>query len=393
MALGNHDLDYGSEAFAACREATRVPVLAANLVDTGGRPYLSAGGKPYLVREVGGVRIGAFAVAGPDVQRLILPANRPPHTRWLDALETARAVVKTLRDTEKVQAVLFFGHQAREDDEAMARAVPGIDVVLGTHSHHKGGLTTIPGTSTRYIAPYQYLAYVSDLRLSFEGGRLAGVEGGLVPMDGRQPEDAEVAARVGELQARLRARRPERFAVVGRAARELTDAGISERPAPIGAWAAEVLRARAGAHVFFSTASSFRGGLPRGPFTREEFLSAIPYSNRIALTRLRGAQLREWLELSVSRRGSDLFSQLAGARYTLREGRLAAVEVLKDAAAPGRGFAPLDDAAVYLVGTTDYQASFVDGYRQIFAAGQGSHVTSMDVHDTLLDALKRGTAR
>lgn len=393
MALGNHDLDYGPDAFARCRASTRVPVLSANLVRDDGRPFFTEDGRPYLVREIAGVRIGAFALAGPDVQRLIRPASLPPGTHWTDAQGAARGIVAALREREHVQAVVFFGHQAREDDEAMARAVPGIDLVLGTHSHHESGLVTIPGTTTRYLAPYQYLAYVSDVRLSFDGGRLAAVEGTLVPLDARRREDPAIAARVSVLQAKLRIRRPERFEVVGRAARELTDAGLSEREAPIGRWATEVLRRRAGAHVFFSTASSFRGGLPPGPFTREDFLGAIPYPNRIATVRLSGAQLRDWLALSVRRRGSDLFSQLSGARYSLRGAGLGQVLVLKDPSAPARGFAPLDPSASYLVGTTDYQASFADGYRQIFAAGLSPRVTDIDVHETLLESLRRAPAR
>jgi 5'-nucleotidase len=393
MALGNHDLDYGYEAFAACRKSTTVPVLAANLVDSADRPFLSVDGKPYLVRDVAGVRIGAFALAGPDVQRLILPVNPPPHTRWLDAVQTARAVVKALRQREKVQAVVFFGHQAREDDEAMARAVPGIDLVLGTHSHHLSGLTTIAGTRTRYIAPYQYLAYLSDVRLTFEDGTLAGVDGGLVPMDATRPEDAETAGRVREMQARLRSRRPERFAVVGRAEMELSDAGVSDRESLIGNWATEVLRRRAGAHVFFSTASSFRGGLPPGDVTLEDFLGAIPYPNRIARARLSGRQLARWLSLSVKRRGSDLFSQLSGARYAVRDGAPSDIQVLVDPAAPEKGYAPLDPAADYRVATTDYQASVVEGYRDIFASGTERVMTAIDAHRTLLDDLKERPAR
>jgi 5'-nucleotidase len=292
-----------------------------------------------------------------------------------------------------VQAVVFFGHQAREDDEAMARAVPGIDLVLGTHSHHKSSLVTIPGTRTRYIAPYQYLAYISDVRLSFEDGRLAGVEGALVPIDASMPEDAQVAARVGDLQRRLRGRRPERFAVVGRTAMELSDEGISERESLIGNWATEELRRRAGTHVFFSTASSFRAALPPGSVTMEDFLSAIPYTNRTARVRLRGSQLLEWLALSVKRRGSDLFSQLSGARYAVRDGRPAEVEVLKDPAAPERGYAPLDPAADYWVGTTDYQAGTAAGYPDIFRAGSQGVFGTTDVHQTLLEALKREPAR
>jgi 5'-nucleotidase len=390
MALGNHDLDYGYEAFATCRKSTRVPILAANLVGTDGRPYLTAEGKPYLVREVAGVRIGAFALAGRDVQELIRQRDRPLHTEWRDALETARAVVHTLREQEKVQAVVFFGHQARGDDEAMARAVPGIDLVLGTHSHHKSALATIPGTRTRYIAPYQYLAYVADVRLSFADGRLSGVEGALVPLDASIPPDPQVAARVAELQMNLRARKPERFAVVGRTAMELSDEGVSERESLIGNWATDELRRSAGTHVFFSTASSFRGALPPGSVTMEDFLSAIPYTNRTARVRLRGSQLLQWLALSVERRGSDLFSQLSGARYRVRDGRPVEVEVLKDPAAPEKGYSPLDPAADYWVGTTDYQAGNVDGYREIFGAGSQGVFGTTDVHQTLLNALRNG---
>jgi 5'-nucleotidase len=393
MALGNHDLDYGSAAFAACRDSTRVPILSANLVLGDDRPVFTAEGKPYLVREVAGARIGAFALAGADVQRLIRPVDRPPHARWLDALETARRTVRALREEEKVQAVVFFGHQSREDDEAMARAVPGIDLVLGTHSHHKSGLVTIAGTGTRYIAPYQYLAYISDVRLWFEDGRLAGVEGALVPVDAALPEDPQVAARVDELERKLHARRPERFAVVGRTALELSDAGVSERESLIGNWATDVLRGQAGTHVFFSTASSFRAALPPGDVTREDFLAAIPYPNRIARVRLSGAQLLDWLALSVKRRGSDLFSQLSGARYVVRDGRPAEVQVLKDPAAPQKGYAPLDPAADYWVGTTNYQGGTADGYRDLFAAGRQGLFTAVDVHQTLLDALKAAPAR
>jgi 5'-nucleotidase len=393
MALGNHDLDYGPQVFEACRRSVRFPVLSANLVDAEGRPLLTVQGAPYLVRQVAGVRIGVFALAGPDVQRLIKPADLPPGARWADAVETARAVVAALREKERVQAVVLIGHQARADDAALARAVPGIDLILGTHSHFKGRLETIAGTATRTIAPYQYLSYVSEVEMRFEHGRLFGITGRLLPLDHRRPEDPDVAARVAALQRRLIERRPERFAVVGRTAGALDDAGLSSGESLIGNWATDVLRQRAGAHAFFSTASSFRAALPAGPVTLEDFYAAVPYPNRVALVRLSGAQLLEWLAVSVSRRGTDTFSQLSGVRYRVRDGRPVDVRVLRDPARPAAGHVALEPAATYVVGTTDYQSSFVDGYRQIYAAGTGARLTDLDVHTVLRDALAAAPAR
>lgn len=390
MALGNHDLDYGAAAFEQCRGQVRFPVLSANLRTQAGAPYLHAGGQPYLVKEVAGRRLGFFAVAGPDVQKLIRPGNLPRGTSWADATETARAVVAALRERERVDAVVLFGHQRREDDEALARAVPGIDLVLGSHSHHKGELATIAGTSTRYLAPYQYLAYVSEARLRFDGARLTGVEGGLVRMDAGRPEEPTYAARVAQLDRELRQRRPERFEVIGQAFVELGEAGTDEGESPVANWATETLRAAAAAQVFFTTASSVRGGLPAGPITREDFLGAFPYTNKLAVARFPGRLLLEWLALSVSRRGSDGFSAQSGLRYVVREGRPADVQVRRDPADASKGYAPLDPEGSYVVATTDYQAFFVDGYKELFQRAAEGRKTDLDAHATLLAALKAG---
>jgi len=211
-----------------------------------------------------------------------------------------------------------------------------------------------------------------------------------VRVDATLPADAAVARRVAEQEKAVEARRPERFAVVGHATAELSADGLNEGEALIGNWATEVVRARAGAHVFFSTSSSFRTGLPPGDVRLEDFYAAIPYPNKVVTVVLSGAQLLDWLRLSVSRRGSDLTSQLSGARYAVEDGAPAGVQVLADPEEPARGFVPLDPAARYRVATTDYQAYVADGYKQIVAAGTDARKTDLDVHAALLEALKRG---
>ncbi|MFY0582174.1 hypothetical protein ACN28S_54960 [Cystobacter fuscus] len=125
-------------------------------VGADGAPYFQVEGRAYVVREVGGVRLGFFAVAGPDMQRLVKAERLPVGTRWTDATEAARAVVGALREREHVDAVVLIGHQLREDDEALARAVPGIDVILGSHSHAREELRVVPGTRTYTVSSYQY---------------------------------------------------------------------------------------------------------------------------------------------------------------------------------------------------------------------------------------------
>lgn len=392
MALGNHDLDYGATALDECRRSGRFPVLSANLLTARGTPYFSADGRPYVVKDIGGVRVGLFALAGPDVQRLIRPEDLPPGTRWSDATATARDVVADLRGAEKVDAVVFIGHQSTEDDEALAHAVPGIDLILGSHSHLKSGLRTIPGTTTRTLSPYQYLTYVAEARLTFEGRRLAGVLGRLVKMDDAQPQDAVLAARVAQLDGELRRRRPERFERVGHALHELSDAGVDEGECALGNWVADTLRRAAGTHAFFISSASFRRALPPGPLALEDLYASLPYPNKVVAAEMSGRQLMSVLAASVARRGSGDFSQESGLRYAVRDGRPADVQVLRDPARPEAGYAPLDGAGSYRVATTDFQAGFLEAYKDPFAA-VGVQPTGLEVHRVLLEALAAGPIR
>lgn len=390
MALGNHDLDYGAAAFAQCRASADYPIISANLVTADGTPFLQPEGKPYVVKEIDGVKIGFFAVGGPDVQRLIKKEWLPEGTSWQDATATARTIVARLRSEEQVSAVVLIGHQLREDDEALARAVPGIDLIMGSHSHYKGELSKIEGTETYYISPFQYLTYLARVQLTFEGGKLAAVTGELVKMDESRPEDPQIAAQVAQLQQALVAKRPERFEVLGQAQRELSDANISRGESLIGNWATEVLRQAAGAHAFLSTASSFRAALPPGDITVEGFYTAIPYKNIITTAEMRGQQLADLVALSVNKMGSDGFSQVSGVRYAVQDGKPTNIQVLRDPANPAAGYAPLDPAATYRVGTTDFQAYVAGGYKELFAQAQNLTKSDMDAHQTLISAIRAG---
>ncbi|HBY94934.1 MAG: 5'-nucleotidase C-terminal domain-containing protein [Ardenticatenaceae bacterium] len=390
MAVGNHDFDYGADAFAQCQASADYPIISASLVKSDGTPYFQVDGKPYVVKEVDGVKIGFFALGGPDVQKLIKPENLPADTSWKDATATAQEVVDALRNQEKVNAVVFIGHELREDDEALAKAVPGIDLILGTHSHYKGELTRIPGTDTSYISPFQYLTYLSRVQLAFDNGKLAKVTGELVKMDESRPEDPEVAGKVAQLQKDLVARHPERFEVLGQAQKELSDANISTGESLIGNWATEVLRRAAGANAFFSTASSFRAAIPPGDITVEQFYTAIPYKNTVTTAEMTGKQLADLVALSVSKMGSDGFSQESGVRYAVQDGKPINIQVLKDPANPAADYAPLDPNATYTIGTTDFQAFVAGGYKDLFAQAQNLAKTDKDAHQTLIDAIKTG---
>jgi 5'-nucleotidase len=319
-AFGNHDADYGFADFEKCRKSVRYPILSAN----------TKGFQPYTVIAVKGARIGVFAVAGDDFPQLV----KVPELTFADPLAAARDTVRTLREKEKVDAVVMIGHQDAEDDYAMARAVPGIDLIFGSHSHLKRDLTRIPDTNTSYISPSQYLTYISRVEMTIADGRVSSVKGGLIPVDEGLPEDRRIAARVLKMQHELEQdpKYHELFQVIGHLDAPLSVPQLAKRTV-------ETMRDATKADVALSTSSSFRQPLPRGPITMELLRGSMPYDNEIVVCQMTGANLQRLLDYDASQKDTDT------ASYVVRPDKIEAEQT-------------------YKVATTDYLAHVA--YKEVF---------------------------
>lgn len=316
MAFGNHDADYGVSEFQSCKASVKYPILSAN----------TAGFGKTAVFTRDGIRVGVFALAGSDF------ASLAKGFTFTDRIAAARAAVAELRP--KTDVIVMIGHESTGEDYELARTVPGIDLIFGTHSHLERQLTKIDGTSTWFISPYQYLLRISRVELTFDGKKLTGVDGTLVHVDSTLPADAKLAAKVETLKREL-----ERDPVYARLFQP-----VSILPAPlsareIGMLSVQVMKRIGKADVAFSTASTVRQDLPAGPITMEMLRNALPYNNRIVVSQMSGEQLRKLLAAADPNAGTD------------NELLHTPVDV--------------DPAKTYTVATTDYVAA-VSAYRQFF---------------------------
>jgi len=338
MAFGNHDPDYGVGELEGCLQSIRYPVLSAN----------TNGFRGTRVFVVHGIRVGVFAVAGSDFKTLV----KESLFHFGDPIAGARDAVRELREKQHADVVVMIGHEHLDDDFALAHAVPGIDLIFGSHSHLKRALTRIDGTSTWFISPFQYLTYVSRVVLTFEGHKLTNVSGKLVPVDARMPLDKTIARRVASMQRDLEAdpAYAPLFATIVTLSKALPVEALAQRTV-------EIMRDAGHADVALSTISSFRQDLPRGPVTMESLRAAMPYDNEILVYTLRGDVVEKLLAYGKSRAGSDSFAIVAAPKT-------------------------IDPAATYRVATTDYLAKVAPGYRDFFA-GLTAETPGLRVRDEL----------
>jgi 5'-nucleotidase / UDP-sugar diphosphatase len=153
--FGNHDFDLGPDGLAksisVASKAGHIPAVVASNTNFSAKDATLAGlqslAKDGVIRrsyviERGGMRFGIFGLLGKEAQFYTTGAGA---VTFSDAIETAKEMVKVLRETEKADVVICLSHGGVEkgkdgrftdgDDVRLAKVVPGIDIVIGGHSH------------------------------------------------------------------------------------------------------------------------------------------------------------------------------------------------------------------------------------------------------------------
>jgi 5'-nucleotidase/UDP-sugar diphosphatase len=214
--FGNHDFDLGPDglgkAIGVAAKAGRIPaVLAANTTFTKNDAtlaelqQLAKDGviRRYAVIERGGLRFGLFGVIGKEA---IFYAGGAGAVSFSDAVEAAKEMVTVLRETEKVDVVIAISHSGLEegkdgivtdgDDARLAKAVPGIDVVVGGHSHTALHKAIIVNDRTPVVQAGKYSENVGELVISLDGDKLTVESYELHPIDDTIPGDQAVTGEI-----------------------------------------------------------------------------------------------------------------------------------------------------------------------------------------------------
>ena len=106
VTLGNHDFDNGVDGLAAAMKFANFEFVSCNY-DVRGTP-LESRVKPYVVRVIGGVRVGLFGM-GVSPDNLITPENFKG-VKYNDPVKASRDVVKILREREGCTVVVGMSH-------------------------------------------------------------------------------------------------------------------------------------------------------------------------------------------------------------------------------------------------------------------------------------------
>jgi len=310
MAVGNHEFNFGLHTLWRLKEQARFPLLGANVVSTYHDPVRDF--EPYVIRDVGGVRVALLGLVTPAIPYWEPPENRAGYD-FRDLVETARRYVPELRRKADLVILLVHSGLGRDpesgepvagqpgEDRAwdIAEQVPGIDAIIFGHSHQElagkevnGVLLVQPRNWARSVAEIEFV-----LERTEQGWRVADRRSRLVAMDASVPADEKILDLTREAHERT-----ERYlsTVVGELDQDLDARTHRIEDHPLTDFIHRVQLEAVQAEVSLAQLFSSGTRLAAGPVTIRDVYSLYFYENGLFAVEITGAQLKEALEYSAS---------------------------------------------------------------------------------------------
>ncbi|CAN5675974.1 bifunctional UDP-sugar hydrolase/5'-nucleotidase [soil metagenome] len=400
MVFGNHEFNLGPLPLAAFVEAAEFPVVFGN-VDASQDERLGALNDDPLILEVGGERIAIVGAVTPDTAEISQPG---PTVAFDDPIAYLTETVEVLR-ADGVTKIIALTHVGVLDDIRIAEAVPGLDAVVGGHSHtlFSNGIEDAPyayphmveGPDGRQVPVVQagaYSKYLGHLTLTFDAeGNVTQAEGDTMLIDASVEPDEGLAARIDDLRAPIEEAMNQVVASVGAdvdGSRESCRSGECE----MGNLVAEAMLDRVadqGIAIAIQNGGGLRASIAAGETTVGDVVAVLPFQNTLATFELSGANLVAALENGVGAldEGAGRFPQVAGLQFTFdpeAEPGSRIVEVLVEE--DGEWLA-IDAGATYGIVSNNFMRNGGDGYAMFRDEGINAYDFGPNLEVVLADYL------
>lgn len=401
MALGNHEFDDGPQGLSDFLDKVSFPVISGN-IDVSQSNVLAGRVQNHVVLEVGGEKIGIISALATDTPETSSPGNE---VVFQDDIDSLKADVAAL-EAEGVTKIIALNHVGYNRDMAIAAAVPGVDAVVGGHSHtylsatdpdragaYPTWVTRGEGDLVPVVQAYAYSKYLGHLELTFDdAGRLTYAGGNTILLDSSVTPDPEIEARVKELAGpieELKARVVAETAEAIDGSRETCRA----QECQMGNLVADAMLDRVkdqGVTIAIANGGGLRASIDAGPVTMGEVLTVLPFQNTLSTFEVTGEAVVAALENGVSQLedGAGRFAQVAGLKYSFDPAQPAGSRVSDVMVANGGDWVPIDPAATYKLVSNNYVRGGGDGFR-MFVDAANAYDFGPDLADVTAEYLAK----
>ena len=372
VTFGNHEFDGTMAKLQQQGTLAKFPIVSSNIKTADGQ-FL--GGNQYLVKRYDGFSVGIFGIT---TLRAKIIASPDPSLTFINEIDAARDVVNILRNRERVDLVIGLTHMGSTKEAPdhitsleLAAAVPGIDAIIDAHSHTFMENPILVG-NTYIVSANEWGKYIGQGRIILEDGKPVDGNWTAVPV---QP-DAEVTEMLKPYIEKAEESLKE---VVGEASdtfifgNRLTryeETALGNMICDANVWYFKSV-ANQQIDFAFHNGGNMRTELPKGPLTREQILTVLPFENYLYIASLKGSEILELFKfIGTVPQGAGGFPQFSKeVRYTIDIPSQTVSNLTI-------GGAPVDPNKTYRFCTNDYLLAGGDGY-EVLKKSQDPYNTSL----------------
>lgn len=383
MAVGNHEFDFGAANLFEVEKGFNFPMLSNNVMKDGKLVF-----KPYIVKEVKGLKVGIFGISTPETAFKTHPDNVKGY-EFADMVKASKETVDKLRNTEKVDIVIALAHlglyEGDYTSDIIAKNVDGVDLIIDGHSHtllekgimEKDTLIVSTGSSMRAIGKVELK--ISDKKIVDKKATVLKYD----DMKDVKPEQAIVDAikKVEDAQKVILDK------VVGKTSADLIGERriVRTRESNLGQLATDAMIDLTKADMAITNGGGIRASIKTGDITMRDMVTVFPFGNTIMVKEVKGSDIVAALEHGTGEYPNEkgAFPHVAGVTFTLRINAPAGKRVA-DVKIAGQ---PIDMDKMYKVATNDFMAAGGDGYDMLKKYPIKAEYNTL--MDTLLDYVKK----
>lgn len=384
--LGNHDFDNGMDSLRRNVAMSNAAWLASNYKFDD--PEVARLFSPYKIYDYGDKRVG-FIGLNLDPAGMIAEGNADG-VNYLDAVDAANATAWWLKNREDVDLVVAVSHLGYEDvvaptDVDIVTKSKNIDIVLGGHSHTlirpgsgKEWVVNLNGDSVLVTQNAKSGEYISEITIDLDsiGSKLPSLRQVRLGESYDRSTDSALAALIQPYRKGVDELMGKK---IGKSARALSNSEpgllnfVSDFVYDRGSELAD-----SPVDLALLNSGSLRRGLPKGDITQGMIISMQPFTNKILVLELSGADFIKAMEVYASRGGDGVSSQV-DATFSPETHQLLSLTI------NGR---PVDPDKTYRIATIDYLANGGD-YMTPLKNGKVIAQSDNIVYDDLINYIRQ----
>ena len=412
---GNHEFDYGVDVYANALSFAKFDVVSANLiVDDAG---VSSRIRPYVIKEIAGIRIGIFGMMTPDFSLLCDPPGGGVRVDG-EIVSITQRLVDELK-TENCELIIGLTHIGFAFSSEIARKVNGINIIVDgydrdyIHETIKDTIIIQNGSDGEYLGA---------LSFTFKDGHILNPVWKRILIDSQVGSNPEIKKLMEGYMAEYEEMLGQ---IIGMSTVDLDARKETLRSGEtnLGDLIADTWIGRfADSDIALVNSGSIRGDIiyPAGPLTYLTVNEILPYRGEIVRVEMLGSDIKQVLEISASairvegdgcqdgsRAPTGGFLQVGGLRITidLEEPTFCAIYTDKEISEiigygsrivsvkvyQGTSWVNLDPSETYTVLVNDYMASGGDGHYVFLKKGLKKTYTTTITTDILTDFIVQYT--